>query len=207
MPRLGPDDDAPAGDADHNLLITVSGPPGCGASTVSEALADALGVQRVDGGEVFREFAEERGMTLTELQAKADEDPGIDRGIDRRLQRIAEVWGASNKGFVLESRLAGWLAGNRADLRVWLTAPEEVRVDRTRDRAEMESEMRVREVTEAGRFESQYGVDISDTSFYDLSLNTARWSEDAVLDVILTAVRGYDPRADEGAFETGISVD
>jgi cytidylate kinase len=189
---------------EHNLLITVSGPPGSGASTTSQALADTLDIQRVDGGEVFRKLAEERGMSLTQFSAKADEDPDIDRLIDQRLQRVAEVWGASNKGFVLESRLAGWLAGNRADLRIWLNAPEEVRVDRTEDRKEMESEMRVREVQEVGRFERTYGVDVTDTSFYDLSVNTARWSKESVLDIILKAVQEYEYEHDEGAFTNEI---
>lgn len=191
---------------DHGLLITVSGPPGSGATTISERVAETLDVQRVDGGEIFRELADERDMSLTELQAKADADPEIDRRIDERLQRTAEVWGASNKGFVLESRLAGWLAGNRADLRVWLDAPEEARVERTRDRREMAAEMRVREVTEAGRFESEYGVDLDDTSFYDLCLNTARWSVEDCVDIVLTAIESYDPADDEGAFQGGIDV-
>lgn len=191
---------------EHNLLITVSGPPGSGASSTSQALAEALGVQRVDGGEVFRELAEERGMSLTQFSARADEEPEIDRLIDRRLQRVAEVWGASNKGFVLESRLAGWLAGNRADLRVWLSAPEEVRVDRTADREEMESEMRVREVQEIGRFERAYGVDVTDTSFYDLSLNTARWSRESVVAIILQAIEEYDYQHDEGAYTNEIEL-
>jgi cytidylate kinase len=191
---------------EHNLLITVSGPPGSGASSTSHELAEALGVQRVDGGEVFRELAEERGMSLTQFSAKADEDPEIDQLIDRRLQRVAEVWGASNKGFVLESRLAGWLAGNRADLRIWLNAPEEVRVDRTADREEMESEMRVREVQEVGRFERAYGVDVTDTSFYDLSINTARWSRESVVGIIMQAVEEYSYEHDEGAFTNELEL-
>jgi len=191
---------------EHNLLITVSGPPGSGASSTSQELAEALGVQRVDGGEVFRELAAEREMSLTQFSAKADEDPEIDRLIDRRLQRVAEVWGASNKGFVLESRLAGWLAGNRADMRIWLDAPEEVRVDRTADREEMESEMRVREVQEIGRFERAYGVDVTDTSFYDLSLNTARWSRESIVEIIMNAIHEYEHEHDEGAFTNAITL-
>ncbi|MFC7174559.1 cytidylate kinase family protein [Haloplanus litoreus] len=140
---------------------------------------------------------------------------------------MAEQWGAANKAFVLESRLAGWLAGNRADLRVWLDAPEEVRIERLSDyevsyeierpdeRAsedvrleQLDDEdaigplLRVREVSEAGRYESYYGIDVEDQSFYDLSINTARWDADTVLEMVLTAVEGYDPEADEGAFTT-----
>ncbi|WP_255151552.1 (d)CMP kinase [Halorarius halobius] len=204
MAGTDPDRETPAGDrrVDSNLFITVSGPPGCGATTVSERLASALDCGYVSGGEIFRELAEERGMSLTELIAKADASDEIDRALDQRLRTIAERWGTANKAFVLESRLAGWLAGNRADLRIWLDAPEETRVARTADRPEMGAEMRVREVSEAGRYESYYGIDVTDTSFYDLSVNTARWSIDATMDLLLTAIERYDPEADEGAFPT-----
>ncbi len=187
---------------DSNLFITVSGPPGCGATTVTRGIADALDCPWISGGDIFRELAEEREMSLSQLIAEAQATDDIDRMLDRRLQSIAEQWGASNKPFVLESRLAGWLAGNRADLRIWLDAPEEVRVDRTKDRDELEAEMRVREVSEAGRYESYYGIDISDQSFYDLTVNTARWGPDGVLDVVLTAIEQYDPVSDEGSFST-----
>jgi len=185
-----------------NLFLTVSGPPGCGATTVCEALSAAMDCGYISGGQIFRELAEERGMSLTRFLAEADASDEIDRALDRRLRTIAEQWGAANKAFILESRLAGWIAGNRADLRIWLDAPEEVRVERTRDREEMEAEMRVREVLEAGRYEHEYGIDLSDHSFYDLAINTARWDPEGVVDLVLTAVERYDPETDEGAFPT-----
>jgi cytidylate kinase len=187
---------------ERNLFITVSGTPGAGVTTLCEGLADELDCGYVSGGEVFREIAEERGVSLTELVAAASESDDIDRALDRRLRTIAEKWGAANKSFVLESRLAGWLAGNRADLRVWLDAPEQVRVERTEERDEMASEMRVREVIEASRYESYYGIDLSDTSIYDLTVNTGRWRPGTVRDIVLGAVDAYDPEGDEGAFPT-----
>ncbi|ERG94951.1 (d)CMP kinase [Haloquadratum walsbyi] len=187
---------------DSNLFITVSGPPGCGATTLCDGLSEALNCGYVSGGDIFRDLADERGMSLSQLIAKSDETDDIDRALDRRLRTIAEKWGAANNPFILEARLAGWLAGNRADLRIWLDAPDEVRVDRTSDRKEMEAEMRVREVSEAGRYKSYYNVDVSDQSFYDLSVNTARWGKDATLKMVLTAIDEYEPTGDEGAFKT-----
>ncbi|MFB6196590.1 MAG: AAA family ATPase [Haloplanus sp.] len=212
---------------DSNLFITVSGPPGCGATTLTEGLAEVLDCGYVIGGDIFRDLADEHDLSLQQLIAKAEEDDEIDRALDQRLRRIAEQWGAANKAFILESRLAGWLAGNRADLRIWLDAPEEVRIQRLSDhevnyvierpeerapedvglkrlseQEEIGALMRVREVSEAGRYESYYGIDVEDQSFYDLSLNTARWDADTVLDIVVSAIEGYDPETDEGAFTT-----
>ncbi|RKD95032.1 (d)CMP kinase [Halopiger aswanensis] len=184
------------------LFITVSGPPGCGATTLCERLADAIGCPYVSGGDIFRELADDRDMSLNQLTAKADESDEIDRALDQRLQQIAEKWGMANKPFILESRLAGWLAGDRADLRIWLDAPEDVRLERIEERLETEAEMRVREVSEAGRYQSYYDIDIDDREFYDLNINTARWGKAGVFNLVRTAIEEYDPAIDEGAFRT-----
>ena len=187
---------------DTDLLITVSGPPGCGATTLCERLAEAMDCPYVSGGDIFRELAEEGELSLHQQTAEADATDDIDRALDKRLQSIAEKWGASGKPFILESRLAGWLAGENADLRLWLDAPDEVRVDRVEGREETEAEMRVREVSEAGRYQKYYDIDVEDREFYDLNINTARWSKEAVFQLVKTAIEGYDPETDEGAYET-----
>jgi hypothetical protein len=63
-------------EVDSNLFITVSGPPGCGATTLTEGLAAALDCGYVIGGDIFRELAEERDLSLQQLIAKAEEDDG-----------------------------------------------------------------------------------------------------------------------------------
>jgi cytidylate kinase len=187
---------------DTDLFLTVSGPPGCGVTTLCESLSERLDCGYASGGEVFREIADDRGMSLSQLTAEASSGDELDRELDRRLQRIAETWGDADKPFILESRLAGYLAADHADLRIWLDAPEEVRVDRTSDREEVSAEMRVREVIEEKRYEAYYGVDLSNRSFYDLAINTARWSPEGTLEIVTAAIRNYDRGADEGAFET-----
>jgi cytidylate kinase len=187
---------------DANLFVTVSGPPGCGATSLCSRLAEALDCPYVSGGEIFRELAEDRGMGLTELSAKAQQSDEIDHELDRRLRSIAEKWGASSKPFVLESRLAGWLAGERADLRIYLNAPEEVRKQRVSDREETAAEMSVREVNEAGRYEAYYDIDLDNRTFYDMHINTARWSQEGVFKIVSAGIESYDPETDEGSFPT-----
>ncbi|NEU55860.1 (d)CMP kinase [Halorussus sp. MSC15.2] len=190
------------------MLITVSGPPGSGKSTTASKLADALDLDHVSGGDIFRELADERGYTTLEFNKLAEEDDQIDRDLDRRLRSIA----AEREDVVLESRLAGWLAGEHADFRIWLDAPLDVRAERIAERedksvAETREETAARQGSEADRYREYYDIDITDLTIYDLSVNTARWNADSVLEMLVTAVGDYDPATDEGKYPVEATYD
>ena len=181
------------------MLLTVSGPPGSGKSTTAAGLADRLGLEHTSGGDIFRDLAEERGYSLAEFNAMAEEDPQIDKDLDRRLYDIAR----SVDGLVLESRLAGWLAADHATMRIWLDAPLEVRAERIADREDKPVEQARRETSEREASEKQryleyYDIDIDDLSIYDITLNTARWGPETVTDVLGDAIDRYEPNDDEG---------
>lgn len=183
------------------MLLTVSGPPGSGKSTTAALLADTFDLEHVSGGDIFRQLADERDYTPLEFNKLAEENEDIDRDLDRRLREIAR----ERDDLVLESRLAGWLAGEHADFRFWLDAPASVRGERIADREDKDAdrateETRAREASEAQRYQEYYGIDIEDLKIYDLSVNTARWEPDAVLDMLVTAVEEYDAAGDEGKY-------
>ena len=190
------------------MLLTVSGPAGSGKSTTAAGLAEALDLDHVSGGDIFRDLADERGYSPVEFNELAEKDEQIDRDLDRRLYEIAR----DRDGVVLESRLAGWLAPD-ADFRLWLDAPVDVRAARIADREEKSVE-RAREETlrrersERKRYADYYDIPIDDLSIYDLVVNTARWTAPSVLAILTTAVEGYDPAADEGGYVIkGIDID
>jgi len=190
------------------MLLTVSGPPGSGKSTTAALLADAFDLEHVSGGDIFREVADERGYTPLEFNKLAEENDEIDRDLDRRLREIA----LEGDDLVLESRLAGWLAGEEADFRFWLDAPVGVRGGRIADREGKDperatEETQAREASEALRYEEYYGIDIRDLTIYDLSINTARWEPDAVLDMLVTAVEEYNGTGDEGKAAVDLEYD
>lgn len=181
------------------MLITISGPAGSGKSTAASALAETLGYDHISGGDIFRDLAAERDMTPLELNQHAETDDQIDRDLDHRLRDLA----ASRDDLVLESRLAGWMAGDYADFRFWLDAPFAVRIERIADRedkslAAARAETSARAESESLRYREYYDIDIDDLGIYDLSLNTARLSPDAVLSVLTTILDVYDPARDEG---------
>ena len=190
------------------MLLTVSGPAGSGKSTTAAGLAEALDLEHVSGGDIFRDLAAERGYSPVEFNELAEEDGRIDRDLDRRLYEIAR----DRDDVVLESRLAGWLAPD-AGFRLWLDAPLDVRAARIADREEKSveqarEETRRRERSERKRYRDYYDIHIDDLSVYDLVVNTARWTAPAVLTVLTTAVEQYDPTADEGRYAVeGVDLD
>lgn len=190
------------------MLVTISGPPGSGKSTVATAVADAFDFEHVSGGDIFRSLAAERGYTLREFNELAETDDRIDRDLDRRLRETAR----DRDDVVLESRLSGWMAGEHADLRVWLDAPLAIRAARIADREATEeadalAETREREESERKRYQQYYGIDFEDRSIYDLGVNTARWTAGAVADLVVSAVESYDSARDEGSFPVEADYD
>ena len=191
------------------MLVTVSGPPGSGKSTNAAALAEAFELDHVSGGDIFRELAAERGYSPVAFNELAEDDDQIDQDLDARLREIA----VEDDDVVLESRLAGWLAGDHADLKIWLDAPLAVRADRIADREEKPTavareETERREQSERKRYQEYYNIDIAELSIYDLTYNTARWGPEAVQTVLATAVETYDPAIDEGKMPVeGVAYD
>jgi len=183
------------------MLLTVSGPPGSGKSTNAELLADRFDLDYISGGDIFRELAEERGYTPVEFNELAEEEAQIDKDLDRRLRTVA----ASRDDVLLESRLAGWLAAEHADLRFWLDAPLDVRARRIAEREDKTVEearavTERREQSEAKRYQELYDIDIEDLGIYDVAINTARWGEMIVPELLATAVERYEEADDEGKY-------
>lgn len=157
-------------------VITVSGPHGTGKSTYAKILATKFRLRYVSAGEFFRQIANERGLSLQELSRVAAEGPEIDRLVDDRTK--AE---AAKGNVVLEGQLAGWVVKDGADARIYLTAPEEVRMRRIARRDgvapdEARKQTLEREEIQRDRYRRYYGIDIDDLSIYNLVIDTSKHS-------------------------------
>jgi len=170
------------------MRIAISGLSGSGTTTAAKALAERLGYKLVSAGEIFRKMAEEAGVDLIQFSKMAEEDFEIDRKIDEIQKDIAE----KEDDLVIEGRLSARLV--RADLRIWLKAPFEVRVQRiakreNRSYEEVFRETSEREKSEKLRYRKYYGIDVEDLSFYDLVIDSSKWSSDSIVNMIICAVR------------------
>lgn len=160
--------------AGPRLTVTVGGLPGTGTSTLCQLLKDQLSLPYTYAGQLFREEASRRGLTLAEFGVLAQRDRNIDAALDDRQIGMLRAG-----GLILEGRLSGWLAQRYRipAVKVWLVCDESVRITRIakRDGGTIQEQADAtweREKSEADRYRRYYGVDLSDTSFYDLVLDS-----------------------------------
>lgn len=171
------------------MLITLSGLPGSGTSTVARAAAARLGLAHLDGGTVFRTLASEHGLSLADFARLAEADESIDRSLDDRLLARAH-----EGDVLLESRLAGWLAtrGELDALRTWIACDDRERARRVagREGAALEAALAAnaeREASERTRYLGYYDIDLTDLSVYDLVIDSTSTAPEAIVEALVEA--------------------
>jgi len=173
------------------VVIAISGLHGTGKTTQARYIAERFKLRHFSAGMIMRRMAEERGIGLDEFSRIVEEQPEIDKLID-----AASITEAEKGNVVLDARLAAWMAGDKADIKILLTAPLEVRAKRiaVRDGKSFEQALKetiVREESEKRRYKELYGVDVDDCSIFDLVINTALWDEETIRKVLELLVEAY----------------
>ncbi|MBI9102964.1 MAG: cytidylate kinase family protein [Spirochaetales bacterium] len=164
------------------LKIAISGRSGCGNTTVSTMIADALDYRLINY--TFHTLADEMEIPFKELCRLAENDPQYDYKVDER--QIAMTEGGD---CVLGSRLAIWLCKD-ADLKVFLTASPEVRSGRIKKRegGSVETvieETRARDERDHKRYLKLYDIDNEKFNFADLVIDTEKYTPEEIRDLII----------------------
>lgn len=176
------------------MIIAISGPAGSGTSTTSKKVAKKLGLDFVGAGDIFRQKAKEKNMSLEEFGEYAEKNPEIDKEIDKKQRKISQ----QRNNLVIEGRLAGWMTD--AKVKIWLKAPLELRAKRVARRDDITEKkaleaIKKREESEKKRYEQYYDIDISDPSIYNLIIDTSKWNQESVVEIIEYSIKNF---SDEG---------
>lgn len=177
-----------------NLRLLLSGLSGTGSTTAAKRIAADLGLSYVYGGQIFRDLAVERGISLEELAESLEHDQETEREIDRRL-----IEAGMKDDTLVEGRTIGWIFPREVEaLRVWLTCDLDERLRRVEARenhARSRENLLRREAADNRRYKLLYGIEEGDFSPFDLVVDTTERSVRQVVDEIEAFVRARAERA------------
>ena len=166
--------------------ISITGDPGSGKSTFARAVSELLGYRLITMGNIFRQLAADRGVTITQLNQMAEVQKELDAQLDDYLIALNDT----DEPLVLDSRVAWHFV--KDTFKVRLTVDPDVAVKRifsdTTDLREkfatleegME-EVEKRKQSEIKRYQKLYGINIGDDSNFDLVINTSHTTREETL--------------------------
>lgn len=172
-------------------IITITGTPGSGKSTIAQLLAKRLGYKHYSMGDLQRKLALKHGMSLAELQQKNLEGEFTDKEVDEYQTKLGE----EEDSFVIDSRLGFHFIPE--SIKLFVDANEELRAKRLLEResvAERAESLehaislnRERVENEKLRYQQKYGIHPYRKEAYDLILDTTGKQGEEMVEEILAA--------------------
>jgi len=166
------------------MIITLSGMPGSGKSTVAKILARRLRMKRYYIGELRRKMAKERGMTLDELNRLGEREAWTDKVVDDYQKELGE----REDNFIIEGRTSFFLIPHSVkifldvDIRAGAARIfREIRKGASKrnegDPQSLEEALKnVREriASDRKRYKKYYNIDFLDKAHYDIVIDTTK---------------------------------
>ena len=183
------------------MVISFNGDEGSGKSTIAKKVAEAINYPRYYMGQIFRDMAKKRDLTIVEYVKLGETDPRIDKEVDDYFIDLAE----KEKNFVLESRTAWHLLPD--SLKIYLRVDEregakrifkQLREETGNSRNEMKKAGSLEDVlenisrrreTDDLRYKKYYGVNIRDPKNYDLFLDTTNLTQEEVFECVINFIK------------------
>lgn len=184
--------------------ITLAGEIFSGKSTVGRILAGRLGYEFLSMGDIFRQEARDRNLTVVEL-SKLYEGTDADLKLDENLIALKNT-----KGLVVDGRMGWHFLVN--SLKVYLKASTSVKLERAlasnrgneeqlEEADELVPHFEARRKSENVRYTLSYGVDVSDESNFDLIIDTSDKTPIAVAEEIIAYVKANTENLESGLLQ------
>lgn len=173
----------------EGLTITVSGSSGSGKTTVSKTVAKKFDLIHINVGDLFRKIAKQRNLELSELSGKRERE--IDYKADKETLRLAK------KGnVVINGRLTGWVAGDNADVKIYIKCDLDVKAKRVAKREnksfeQAKRDLKKRDENDTRVYKEIYNIDVEDLSIYDLVIDNTNISYEELKQKVIEKVRNF----------------
>jgi len=177
------------------MIISISGTPGAGKSTVAKLIAEKLGFKHYYMGGLIRKMAKEKGQTLEEFYAN---NTDVDKLIDDYLVNL----GKKEDNFIVEGRTAFHFIPHSVKLYLDVDLKEGARrifeeskeknernEKKYNNEEEAEENIKKRLATEAEHYGKLYNLNVHDKSHYDFVLETTNLSIEEVKEKLLNFIQ------------------
>ncbi|MFH1052883.1 MAG: cytidylate kinase family protein [Candidatus Woesearchaeota archaeon] len=182
------------------MIISINGDPGSGKSTVAEILANRFHLKNIYIGQIMRDLAKKKGITLEELGKICEKDPKIDRETDKYIEDL----GKEKDDFIIQSRTAYHFIPQ--SIKIFLEVePQEgarrilqdLKSERGKHRNEgkrlntikdVEKSIQERMKSEKKRFKEYHSLDHHDRNSFDIVIDTTNTPAEEVAERIIEFV-------------------
>jgi cytidylate kinase len=182
------------------MIITISGTPASGKSSVAKKLAAALNWPRYYMGGIRREKAKELGLTLEEYNQLGESDPKTDYDVDEYMKHLGET----EDNFIIEGRTAWYFIPNSLKLYFEIDEKRAAHLinrdlqsgfgaDRNENNIRNEEEalvsIRKRMASDKLRYRKYYNIDVNDKNNYDYTIDTTNMTIDEAFAQVYAFIR------------------
>ncbi len=175
------------------MIITISGKPGSGKSTIGRLIAKKLKYKFISVGDLRGQLAQKHGMNIDEFNELGKKEKWTDVETDKLTKELAK-----KDKLVVDARL-GWHFIPKSvkvfldcDLRVAAERifrdqrPDEPLQDSVEDVMKM---LKLRVENTRRRYRKWYNVDFLDKAHYDILIDTTNMNADELVSTILSLLR------------------
>lgn len=177
------------------MIISISGSAGSGKSTVANILAEKLNMKSYYIGEIRREMARKKNMTLEEYNTYGETHPETDTEVDEYQTAL----GKTEDNFIIQGRTSWHFIPH--SIKIFLTVDLDEGAKRIwsdlQQNAEKRNEAHVnniedvkqslinRQKSDSERYKKYYDIDAYNTANYDIVIDTTHITPQQVVEKIL----------------------